>query len=344
MSASTAHWVGTVAGLGVVVVAPAALIATLVLTTTSADVSGDGCSGDAGRIGTSSVTAEQTTNAQTIISVVRARQLPERAAVIAVAAALVESGLRNVNTGDRDSRGLFQERPSQGWGTPEDILNPAYATGKFLDHLVTIPNWPALPPGVAEQDVERSAFPDRYAPEEPAATHLVTQFWPAPSDVASVGCTDQGDIPSAAVSLPAGFALPADPRAAAAISYAIAQIGKPYVWGASGPDAFDCSGLVHAAWAAAGVPLDSGTASQLHDGTAVPGLAFVQPGDLLFTPGAFGSPANPRHVGLYIGDGLLINAFDTQTGVIVQRLSDWVTQIVAIRRPIGSGAGGSPQQ
>ncbi|HEX5407827.1 MAG TPA: NlpC/P60 family protein [Pseudonocardiaceae bacterium] len=62
-------------------------------------------------------------------------------------------------------------------------------------------------------------------------------------------------------------------------------------------NAFDCSGLVQAAWAAAGVALDAGTTSQVHDGTAVPGLAFVQPGDLLFIPGSLGSPANPRHIG-----------------------------------------------
>lgn len=337
----TTHWwwPATIAGLGIMA-ALAALMATLLLTTVIGDQSTGGCVSD----GTAGFTAEQTTNVQTITSVVQNRLLPERAAVIAVTAALVESGLRNVAAGDRDSVGLFQERPSQGWGSPEDILNPAYATGKFLDHLVTIPNWPALPPGVAEQDVERSAHPERYAPKEPVATQLVTKFWPHLDAAIGPECVDQGraDTPSTSVALPAGFTLPADPRQAAAVSFAIAQIGKPYVWGAKGPNAFDCSGLVQAAWAAAGVALNSGTTDQVHDGIAVPDLALVQPGDLLFTPGSLGSPAHPRHVGIYIGDGLLINAYDSKTGVIVQRLSGWASQIVAIRRPTGSAAGGSP--
>jgi cell wall-associated NlpC family hydrolase len=343
------HWLPAAAtGLGAVVLLPAALLATVVLTT-AGGLPGDGCSGAGGpgggaqKIGPRAFTAEQMTNANTIVSVTLNRRLPERAAVIAVTAALVESGLRNVAAGDRDSLGLFQERPSQGWGPPEDILNPAYATGKFLDHLVAVPNWSSLPAGVAEQAVERSAYPDRYAPEESTATQLVARLWPTTSEAVgmltavdvSVRCPDQGaaETPSTAVALPAGFTLPTDPRQAAVVSYALAQLGKPYVWGAKGPNAFDCSGLVQAAWAAAGVALDAGTTSQVHDGVAVPGLDSVQPGDLLFTPGSLGSPSNPRHVGMYVGDGLVINAYDNRTGVILQRLSTWSGQIVAIRLP-----------
>jgi cell wall-associated NlpC family hydrolase len=320
------------------VVTPAALLATIVLTSTAGAVAGGGCGGDGGsgggsqQVGTTSFTAEQMTNAQTITSVVRQRSLPQRAAVIAVSAALVESDLRNTTSGDRDSVGLFQERPSQGWGSPEDILNPVYATSKFLDHLVTVPGWASLPPGVAEQDVERSAFPNRYAPDEPIAIGMVQHFWggrPACGDQGSGGAT-----PSTSLDLPSGFALPSEPREAAAVRYALAQVGKPYVWGAKGPNAFDCSGLVQAAWAAAGVALDAGTTSQIHDGTAVPGLADVEPGDLLFIPGSLGTPSNPRHVGLYIGDGLLVDAYDTAKGVIVQPMSSWRAAIVAIRRPI----------
>jgi cell wall-associated NlpC family hydrolase len=142
------------------------------------------------------------------------------------------------------------------------------------------------------------------------------------------------------VPLPPDFALPADPRQATVVSFAIRQFGKPYVWGAKGPNAFDCSGLVQAAWAAAGVAVDAGTTSQVHDGTAVPGLAVIQPGDLLFIPGSLGSPANPRHVGLYAGHGLVINAYDSATGVITQPLSAWAHDIVAIRRPAPPLAGG----
>ncbi|HEX5116264.1 MAG TPA: C40 family peptidase [Pseudonocardiaceae bacterium] len=278
--------------------------------------------------------AERMSNVQTITSVVASRRLPERAAVIAVAAALVESGLRNTAGGDRDSVGLFQERPSQGWGTPEDILNPAYATQQFLNRLIAIPQWMDLPPGVAEQDVERSAFPDRYAPQEPIATSLVARFWHGRT--VSTDCTDQGAAsgPATAASLPADFTLPADPRESAAVSFAIAQLGKPYVWGAKGPNAFDCSGLVQASWAAAGVALDADTTDQVHDGVPVSSLVSVQPGDLLFIPGSLGSASHPRHVGLYAGHGLVINAYDTNRGVIAQPLSAWADKIVAIRRPV----------
>lgn len=330
-----------IAGLAVggLVVTQAAVAATALFSATTVGVIDGGCLGDGGpgggsqQIGQVAFSAEQMANVQTIVSTVQTRELPQRAAVIAVAAAIVESGLRDTTSGDRDSLGLFQERPSEGWGSPEDILNPVYATGKFLDHLVDIPNWAALPPGVAEQDVERSAFPDRYVPEESTATGLVTRFW---SD-ATPACADQGgaNTPSSAVQLPPGFRLPTDPREAAAVSFAIGQIGKPYVWGAKGPNAFDCSGLVQAAWAAAGIPLDAGTTSQVHDGVAVPGIAFLLPGDLVFTPGSLGTPTNPRHVGMYIGDGLIVNAYDSARGVIVQQLSTWEKAIVAIRRPVG---------
>lgn len=329
--------------VGVVAVA---VLATAVLTssTGAAAVVGGGCGGDGGPgggsrlVGTTTFSAEQMTNARTITSVVAQRALPERAAVVAVTAALVESGLRNTASGDRDSLGLFQERPSQGWGTAEEVLNPAYATGKFLDHLVALPGWASLPPGVAEQAVERSAYPDRYAPEEPVAARLVGQFWAG----RGISCPDQGsggDTPATSVALPVGFRLPEDAHEAAAVAFALAQVGRPYVWGAKGPNAFDCSGLVQAAWAAAGVALDAGTTSQIHEGVAVPGLPYVQPGDLLFTPGSLGSPTNPRHVGLYIGDELLVDAYDSATGVIVQPLSAWQRAIVAVRRPVPAAAG-----
>lgn len=333
----------TLAGIGTVVVAPAALVATVVYSTVvGTAVVGGGCLGDGGpgggssQVGQAVFTAEQMTNVRTIASVVESEHLPVRAAVIAVTAALVESNLVNTTTGDRDSVGLFQERPSEGWGTPEDILNPVYATKTFLDHLVAVPDWASLPAGVAEQEVERSAFPERYAPQEPVAAELVVQFWTGATVVS--GCPDQSaaGTPSTSTRLPPDFTLPSDPRQAAAVSFALRQVGKPYVWGAKGPDAFDCSGLVQAAWAAAGVPLSAGTTSQVHDGTAVPGLAFVQPGDLLFIPGSLGTPSNPRHVGLYIGDGLVVNAYDSATGVIIQPLSAWAHDIVAIRRPAPS--------
>lgn len=351
-SATKSH---TLAALAAVIVAvvlwPAAMIGVILLAATGDTGScgdGGGPGGGSQQVGGRAFTAEQISNARTITAVAESRRLPQRAAVISLATGIVESNLSNLDHGDRDSLGIFQQRPSQGWGSPEQILNPAYATGTFLDHLQRIPGWLTLPAGVAEQQVQRSAFPDRYSPAEPVAAALMTQFWTGPDNpppaggpgdpalvahAAATGCADQGgaNTPLDPQSLPADYRLPTDPPQRAAVEFALAQRGKPYVWGAKGPDAFDCSGLTHAAWAAAGVGLSAGTAGQVHDGTPVAALDAIQPGDLLFIPGSDGTPAHPGHVGLYAGGGLIVDAYDPHRGVIVERLTAWQAAVVAIR-------------
>lgn len=117
-------------------------------------------------------TPEQAVNAATITAVGTARKLPDRAVTIALATALQESALRNLDHGDKDSLGLFQQRPSWGWGTPEELMDPAYAAGEFYDHLVKVPDYQELPLTVAAQRVQRSGFPDAYAKHEPDAELL----------------------------------------------------------------------------------------------------------------------------------------------------------------------------
>lgn len=117
-------------------------------------------------------TPEQAVNAATITAVGTARRLPERAVAIALATALQESGLRNISHGDRDSLGLFQQRPSQGWGTAKEILDPTYSAGEFYDHLVKVSDYSRLPLTVAAQRVQRSGFPQAYAKHEPDAVLL----------------------------------------------------------------------------------------------------------------------------------------------------------------------------
>ncbi len=117
-------------------------------------------------------TPEQAVNAATITAVGTARDLPERAVTIALATALQESALRNLDHGDRDSLGLFQQRPSQGWGSPEKIMDPAYSAGRFYDRLVEVPGYTDLPLTVAAQRVQRSGFPEAYAKHEPDAALL----------------------------------------------------------------------------------------------------------------------------------------------------------------------------
>ncbi|MHC3473829.1 heavy metal transporter [Streptomyces sp. 7R007] len=117
-------------------------------------------------------TPEQAVNAATIAAVGTGRGMPERAVAIALATSLQESGLRNLAHGDRDSLGLFQQRPSQGWGTEKQILDPTYAAGVFYEHLAKVHDYTELPLTVAAQRVQRSGYPEAYAKHEPDATLL----------------------------------------------------------------------------------------------------------------------------------------------------------------------------
>ncbi|MFF5079010.1 peptidase M23 [Actinoplanes sp. NPDC000266] len=129
---------------------------------------------------------EQVANARLIVTIGNERRVPNRGLVIAVATALQESGLRNLRGGDRDSIGLFQQRPSQGWGTPKQLSDPGYQTRKFYDKLLTINGWQTMRLTDAAQAVQISAFPNAYAKHTTSATHLVEALSaPAPctSDV-----------------------------------------------------------------------------------------------------------------------------------------------------------------
>ncbi len=109
---------------------------------------------------------EQTANAALISAVAVDRSLPPRAASIALATAYQESKLENIDHGDRDSLGLFQQRPSQDWGAPEQIMDPVYAANAFYDVLVTIDGYQTMPLNDAAQRVQRSGFPEAYADHE----------------------------------------------------------------------------------------------------------------------------------------------------------------------------------
>ncbi|MFW7414418.1 hypothetical protein [Demequina sp. SO4-18] len=115
---------------------------------------------------TDTKTAEQANNIGIIVAGSIRHGLPARAATIGVATAIQESSLRNIDYGDRDSVGLFQQRPSQGWGSIEEILDPYYSTDRFYDALRDISNWRELDVTVAAQAVQRSGFPDAYADHE----------------------------------------------------------------------------------------------------------------------------------------------------------------------------------
>lgn len=120
------------------------------------------------------LTVEQAENAALIAAISVQRGLPARAASIALATAYQESKIYNIEHGDRDSIGLFQQRPSQGWGTVEEILDPVYSINKFYDALIEVDGYQTMEITVAAQEVQRSAYPDAYADHEADARALAS--------------------------------------------------------------------------------------------------------------------------------------------------------------------------
>jgi cell wall-associated NlpC family hydrolase len=275
----------------------------------------------------------QLSNAHIIYDVSVTVRLPQRAAVIAEATAIQESGLVNLPDGTSDSLGLFQQRPSQGWGTPARIMQPVYAATRFYEALASVPGWQSLPLTVAAQAVQGSTTPGAYAKWESLADSLVATF----SGNADNCLTDNGTgVPQSGIAyLPAGFALPSGtPQAVVtAIAYAAAQLGKPYLWGGVGPVGYDCSGLVMMAYEAAGISLPRTTFQRVYAGVPVYSFTVLKPGDLLFTPGSDGTAADPSHVGMYVGSGLVMEAPQTGEDVEISPFSGyWENNVVAMRR------------
>ncbi|MGN9910317.1 hypothetical protein ACTMTJ_22445 [Phytohabitans sp. LJ34] len=124
---------------------------------------------------------EQVGNAKAIIAATKKAGMDERAAVVAIATALQESKLENLghlgDLNDHDSLGLFQQRPSVGWGTPEQVTDPAYSTAAFLSGLKNVDGWRNMPLTDAAQAVQVSAFPFAYAQWESMAAKTVAAYW-----------------------------------------------------------------------------------------------------------------------------------------------------------------------
>ncbi|MFF4453816.1 C40 family peptidase [Streptomyces goshikiensis] len=308
--------------------------------------------------------ADQVPNAKTIQATGVAMNVPVRGQVVALATALQESGLRNLSYGDRDSLGLFQQRPSQGWGTANQILDPVHSSTRFYEGLKKVSGWESLSVTQAAQAVQRSGFPEAYAKWEPLATALQKAIEPllpkvggaspnpSPSGPADTGgpppstggCaadgdgTDFGTIPPGA--LPADYKIPANapPQVQTAIRWALGQLGTPYQWGGTCTDSHgedpmgrcDCSSLMQGAYKAAGVTLTRTTYTQVKEGK-VASVDALQPGDLLFTEG---TAAVPEHVGMAIGQGLIVHAPHTGDVVRITTLASWKPRILAARRVV----------
>ncbi|MCD9193390.1 C40 family peptidase [Streptomyces albireticuli] len=304
--------------------------------------------------------AEQIPNAKTITATGISLKVPELGQIVALATAMQESRIRNLNYGDLDSLGLFQQRPSQGWGTPEQVRDPVHASTRFYKALLEVHGWQQMTVTQAAQAVQASGFPDAYAQWEPLARALqqaIVKTLPgggkdatagkdakdkkdAPAPSSGGGCkpgddgSGYGPIPEGSV--PKGYTIPKDanPKARKVIEWAMHQLGTMYQWGGEctnshGPDPMgrcDCSSLMQQAYAHAGVQLSRTTYTQVNEGKPVSPKS-LQPGDLLFTRG---SAAVPEHVGMYMGAGLVIEAPRTTKPVRIQPVKDWDT--LAARR------------
>lgn len=168
--------------------------------TNTSSAGGTSSTGRAGAVG--KWTSAQVAHAATIVAVGQRTGVPARGWVIAVATAMTESHLTNHgDLGDRndhDSLGLFQQRPSQNWGTPTQLQNPAYAAGAFYKALRRVARWETLPLTVAAQRVQRSAFPDRYAAFENDAETVVAKVTGTASisDLSGASLADCGTGPA----------------------------------------------------------------------------------------------------------------------------------------------------
>lgn len=293
----------------------------------------------------SGLSADAAQNARIVVATALARG-GSQAALISLMAGLTESGLRilgNPNEAtvlpvqgegfDHDSLGIFQQRPS--WGSAQQRLDPIASTNLFLDRMLALPDWQSIDPWRAAQKVQTSAFDGVPRPENryssvyggnyrdqlTAAARILAgvQVDSARQNCRGTGGAQPPPGPDGPHGLPVDFVIPASSiQGRQAVLAALAELGKPYVFGTAGPATFDCSGLMQWAWARAGISLPHYTGDQWLAGAATePGRLL--PGDLILTPGADGTLADPQHVGMYIGQGLVVEA--PQTGDVVKVVS-----------------------
>jgi hypothetical protein len=140
-------------------------------------------------IGRFTLDLEQSANAAVVAGTGRRLGMPDHAVTIALATALQESGLRNLSGGDRDSVGLFQQRPSQGWGTPAQLTDPVYASTAFYGALVKVPGWEVMAVADAAQAVQRSGVPEAYTAWEAEGRSLAVAL--TGEEPAGLGCSFQ---------------------------------------------------------------------------------------------------------------------------------------------------------
>ena len=228
---------------------------------------------------------------------------------------------------------------------PRPDLRGAYAQWQPMAAALTSQLWPTA--RAANPAPIPTTLPASSTPAAPASSSA-----PSTIGVSSVACTGDdgagglapahghGNNVAGTTHVPAGLVIDGSPAAQIAVAFALAQLGKPYVFDAAGPNSYDCSGLTMAAWAAAGITLEHWTGSQVTAGTPEPlDLSSAVAGDLVLIPGADGTMANPGHVGMIIGyvdtpTGrrlFLVQAPMTGLSVEVTDTRQWAGQIAAVR-------------
>ncbi|SRR6266536_1843934 len=313
-------WIAAAAG-AVVVLLAAAFTAVVAFMfnggTTSAAYAASYCISPASpRQALGAWSAEQMTNAATIVTTGQAMHVPAYGQLIAVATAMQESWLVNLDYGDRDSLGLFQQRPSQGWGTPAQIMDPVYASSAFYSHLLAVPGWQRMPLTEAAQAVQNSAAPGAYAQWQQPAARLIGHLQQdgalqQDSATAAGGGCAEGQVPTGS--------------AAAVLAWAQAQLGTMYSFGGdcTAPHSADmarhcdCSSLVQQAFAhRAGLRMPRTAEAQWEWGLAGHALvippAQAQPGDVVYYPTYLG-PNVQGHTGIVVNGPrhIMIDAYDT---------------------------------
>ena len=287
---------------------------------------------------------DQVKNAAAIISIGKQRGLTQHAQQTALMAAMTESTLNNLSGGDRDSAGLFQMRPSQGWGTQAQVTDISYAINLFYERLVKVPGWDSMSPGEAAQSVEGSAFPDAYATKAANAVEMMNAL--SGVTVSTVSQTTEGAACTAGAAagaaaggtntvMAAGEQPATGPHAAQinqVIGFAKQQLGKDYVLGGAGPNVWDCSGLTKVAYAQIGISIDAGhsATTQWRNGVAsghMHPLSEAQPGDLIFWGGN-----DAWHVGISLGGDMMIAA--PKPGDVVKIQKVWGTPNSQVWRPV----------
>lgn len=291
---------------------------------------------------------DQLTNAALIVAAGKEMGVPTRGQVIAVATAMQESQLHNLDHGDLDSIGLFQQRTS--WGSTAVRMDPKASARLFYTRLLAVPGWQQLPLTVAAQRVQISGLPDAYAKWEDKANQVV-------GAALGITCTTPG--PTAP-----GAPVPANPLAQQVLARALSQIGVPYTWGggnASGPTrgisdgggpadragdsnkvGFDCSGLMVYAFAGIGITVPHQTqAIWKAFGPAITDRNQIQPGDMIMLS-SNGQPGGIDHVGLYLGDGRVVHAPESGSTVrIVEAVwsnAFWTSHFMGALRPTAISA------